>query len=135
MKIGEIDSVFEKRSGEPCFVGTRVPLSRLFATLTSGESYKDFLEDFPGVSEEQVLAVLRESEKRLLDEFETLQIVKENQEILLCQRSGLAHVLGLMLAALPNEKGEHLTVQTAHRFVKESLENGRLLEVDENTKY
>lgn len=135
MKTGEIESVIGKMAGRPVFAGTRVPISTFFAELADGRSCKSFLEGYPTVTEEQALAVLKEAEKRLLDEYEILEKVRDIEEVLLCQRSGLAHVLGLMLAALPNEKGEHLTVQTAHRFVKESLENGRLLEVDENTKY
>ena len=36
------------------FEGTRVPVRNLFDYLVAGESIKDFLEDFPTVSFEQI---------------------------------------------------------------------------------
>ena len=47
--------------GEPVFSGTRVPLRSLFDHLEGGDSIEDFLEGFPAVKREQVLAVLRTS--------------------------------------------------------------------------
>ena len=47
--------------GEPVFAGTRVPLKSLFDHLEAGDSIEDFLEGFPSVKREQVLAVLEES--------------------------------------------------------------------------
>ena len=44
------------------FKGTRVPVRNLFDYLKAGENVKDFLEDFPSVSYEQVLDVLQEAE-------------------------------------------------------------------------
>jgi len=41
------------------FVGTRVPVRNLFDYLLSGETIKDFLEDFPTVSFEQVRLLLQ----------------------------------------------------------------------------
>lgn len=49
----------ERMSGAPCFFGTRVPVQNLFDYLRSGDSIDLFLEDFPGVTREQVDAVLR----------------------------------------------------------------------------
>ena len=46
--------------GEPVFAGTRVPLKSLFDHLEAGDSIEDFLEGFPSVKREQVLAVLEE---------------------------------------------------------------------------
>jgi len=47
--------------GDPVFAGTRVPLGSLFDHLESGESIEDFLEGFPSVKREQVIAVLEAS--------------------------------------------------------------------------
>ena len=44
--------------GEPVFAGTRVPVRSLFDHLEGGESSEDFLEGFPAVKREQVLACL-----------------------------------------------------------------------------
>ena len=48
----------EKVSGAWVFRGTRVPLAALFENLKDGASVDQFLEWFPGVEREQVLAVL-----------------------------------------------------------------------------
>lgn len=52
--------------GTPVFVGTRVPVQSLFDHLEGGDSIDDFLEGFPSVKREQVIAVLEESRLRLL---------------------------------------------------------------------
>ncbi len=52
--------------GTPVFVGTRVPVQSLFDHLESAESIDDFLEGFPSVRREQVIAVLEASRKELL---------------------------------------------------------------------
>ena len=64
----EIDP--EKLGGTPIFRGTRVPIQNLFDSLESGESLEQFLEQYPTVSREQVLAVLEESKERLLVSYE-----------------------------------------------------------------
>ena len=48
----------EKVSGSWVFRGTRVPVVALFENLEGGASVDDFLSWFPGVSREQVEAVL-----------------------------------------------------------------------------
>ena len=53
-------------SGTPVFVGTRVPVQSLFDHLEAGDSITDFLEGFPSVQREQVIAVLEASRKGLL---------------------------------------------------------------------
>ena len=68
-KAIEIDP--EKLSGTPVFRGTRVPIQNLFDSLETGESMEQFLEQYPTVSREQVLAVLEESKERLLVGYET----------------------------------------------------------------
>jgi uncharacterized protein (DUF433 family) len=60
----------EKLSGTPVFRGTRVPIQNLFDSLETGESMEQFLEQYPTVSRQQVLAVLEESKERLLVGYE-----------------------------------------------------------------
>ena len=52
--------------GTPVFVGTRVPVQSLFDHLEADDSIGDFLEGFPSVRREQVIAVLEEFRKELL---------------------------------------------------------------------
>ncbi len=49
--------------GTPVFFGTRVPIKNLFDYLESGDSIEIFLEDFEGVSKNQVIKVLEMSQK------------------------------------------------------------------------
>ncbi len=65
----EIDP--EKLGGTPVFYGTRVPIQNLFDCLETGESLDQFLEQFPTVTHEQVLAVLEESKERLIISYES----------------------------------------------------------------
>jgi uncharacterized protein (DUF433 family) len=44
--------------GTPVFVGTRVPLRNLIDYLEHGYSLDEFLDDFPTVSRDQVIAAL-----------------------------------------------------------------------------
>ena len=63
---GVIQSDPEILGGTVVFVGTRVPVKTLFDHLEAGDSIGDFLEGFPSVQREQVIAVLEESRKELL---------------------------------------------------------------------
>ena len=54
-------------SGTPVFVGTRVPLESLFDHLKAGDSIEVFLDGFPSVKREQVLAVLELVEHEVLE--------------------------------------------------------------------
>ena len=47
------------------FKGTRVPVRNLFDYLLAGENIKDFLEDFPTVSFEQIRYILQSAEVAL----------------------------------------------------------------------
>lgn len=53
-------------SGTPVFAGTRVPVQTLLDYLEAGESIGDFLEGFPTVKREQVIAFLEEAKARVL---------------------------------------------------------------------
>jgi uncharacterized protein (DUF433 family) len=44
--------------GTPVFVGTRVPVDALIDFLEAGDTIEDFLENYPGVSRQQVFAFL-----------------------------------------------------------------------------
>ncbi|MBV9218943.1 MAG: DUF433 domain-containing protein [Methylobacteriaceae bacterium] len=52
--------------GTPVFPGTRVPVQTLLDYLEAGESIDAFLEGFPTVRREQVIAFLEEAKDRLL---------------------------------------------------------------------
>jgi uncharacterized protein (DUF433 family) len=53
-------------SGAWRFKNTRVPVKALFENLESGATVDQFLDWFPGVDREQVLAVLAFAEKSLV---------------------------------------------------------------------
>ncbi len=60
-----VERVPGKVSGVWLFRGTRVPVKALFENLEDGARLDDFLEWFPGVSRDQVEAVLRHAEQSL----------------------------------------------------------------------
>ena len=64
---GIVHSDPEIMSGTPVFVGTRVPLESLFDHLKAGDSIEVFLDGFPSVKREQVLAVLELVEHEVLE--------------------------------------------------------------------
>ena len=51
--------------GTPVFVGTRVPLRNLIDYFEEGYSLDEFLDDFPSVTRDQVLAVLESAHEVL----------------------------------------------------------------------
>lgn len=53
--------------GSPVFSGTRVPVQTLLDYLEAGESIDDFLDGFPSVSREQVVAFLELAKDRLVE--------------------------------------------------------------------
>jgi uncharacterized protein (DUF433 family) len=56
--------------GTPVFRGTRVPVQTLIDYLEAGESISDFLEGFPTVTKEQVIAFLEEAKEKVLADFQ-----------------------------------------------------------------
>ena len=56
-----------KLSGTWVFSGTRVPVRALFENLEAGATIDEFLEWFPGVTLEQVVAVLAHAEQSLAE--------------------------------------------------------------------
>jgi uncharacterized protein (DUF433 family) len=65
---GVVSSSREVMGGTPVFAGTRVPVETLIDYLEGGESIDDFLEGFPSVTREQVVAFLEETKARVLAE-------------------------------------------------------------------
>lgn len=55
----------ERMSGAPCFAGSRVPIKALFDYVEGGDTIEMFLEDFPPITREQVVAVLEASRQTL----------------------------------------------------------------------
>jgi len=62
-----VECVPGKLNGAWVFKGTRVPVKALFENLEDGARVDDFLEWFPGVTREQVEAVLAHAERGLLE--------------------------------------------------------------------
>ena len=58
----------EKVSGTWVFRGTRVPVAALFENLEDGASVDDFISWFPGVTKEQVAAVIEYTINSLKEE-------------------------------------------------------------------
>jgi uncharacterized protein (DUF433 family) len=56
----------EIMGGLPVFRGTRVPVKSLFDHLAHGVSLDEFLDDFPYVTREQAVALLRAAQSGLL---------------------------------------------------------------------
>ncbi|MFM9267895.1 DUF433 domain-containing protein [Tychonema sp. BBK16] len=56
----------EIMGGTPVFIGTRVPVQTLFDYLEAGESIDYFLDGFPTVTREQVIALLEVLRKQLI---------------------------------------------------------------------
>lgn len=56
----------EIMGGTPVFAGTRVPAQTLLDYLKAGESIDDFLDGFPTVTREQVIALLEEAGKQII---------------------------------------------------------------------
>lgn len=56
-----------KVSGAWLFKGTRVPVKALFENLEDGARVDDFLEWFPGVTREQIEAVLEHAGQSLVE--------------------------------------------------------------------
>jgi len=55
--------------GTPVFAGTRVPVQTFLDYIKGGDSINDFLEGFPTVSKEQVIAFIKETEEKLIGEI------------------------------------------------------------------
>jgi uncharacterized protein (DUF433 family) len=61
-----VERILGKVSGAWLFKGTRVPVVALFENLEDGATVTEFLDWFPGVTREQVEAVLEHTEHSLI---------------------------------------------------------------------
>jgi len=52
--------------GTPVFAGTRVPVQTFIEYIKGGESIDDFLDGFPTVTKEQVIAFLEEAQQQIV---------------------------------------------------------------------
>ncbi len=66
MKRKIISTDPEIMGGTPCFAGTRVPVQTLLDYLEAGESIDDFLEGFPTVKRQQVIAFLETATEKMV---------------------------------------------------------------------
>jgi uncharacterized protein (DUF433 family) len=64
-ECGAVERTPEKVSGAWLFKGTRVPVRALFENLEGGARVDEFLEWFPGVTRQQVEAVLEHAQQSL----------------------------------------------------------------------
>ena len=56
----------EIMSGLPVFVGTRVPVQTLLDHLAESDGMEEFLENFPGVTRDQVTEFLKQAAEDLV---------------------------------------------------------------------
>lgn len=59
----------DRVSGQPCFLGTRLPIARLFEWLSESKSVDDFAQHWD-VPKEIVLRVLSAAEEDLLEHLQ-----------------------------------------------------------------
>ena len=57
----------ERMSGQPCFYGSRLPVSNLFENLEGGVNLDEWLDAFPSVTREHAIAVLEYARSRMLE--------------------------------------------------------------------
>jgi uncharacterized protein (DUF433 family) len=53
--------------GTPVFHGTRVPVQTLLDTLEAGDTIDEFLDGFPSVTRDQIIAFLEQAKDRLVE--------------------------------------------------------------------
>lgn len=56
----------EIMGGEPCFVGTRVPVRALLDYIEGGDTLDDFLEQYPTVSRQMAVDFLEQASEHLV---------------------------------------------------------------------
>ena len=67
MKKPTISRSPDVMGGAVVFHGTRVPVQTLLDYLEAGDTIDEFLDGFPSVAREQVIAFLEEAKDRLID--------------------------------------------------------------------
>ncbi len=66
-KRARVNFIPDVMGGTVVFYGTRVPVQTLLDYLEAGESIDDFLEGFPSVTREHVIAFLEEAKDRVIE--------------------------------------------------------------------
>ena len=61
-----ISSLPEVMGGTPVFAGTRVPVQTLLDYLEAGDTIDEFLQGFPSVTRDQVIAFLEEAKDKAI---------------------------------------------------------------------
>ena len=61
----------ERKSGIPCFAGTRVPINDLWDYLAGGVNLDAFLDSFPTVTREQAVDAIRLAGAKLFEGLPT----------------------------------------------------------------
>jgi uncharacterized protein (DUF433 family) len=67
MKRSVVSRDPEVMGGAPVFSGTRVPIQTFIEYLEAGDSIDQFLEGFPSVTREQLIAFLEEAKDKLIE--------------------------------------------------------------------
>ncbi len=75
-ELVEVDP--EKLGGTLVFTGTRVPIQNFFDYLEAGDGLDVFIDDFPTVTREQAVGVLKMSRRILLADYSQSRMT--NQE-------------------------------------------------------
>ena len=68
-RLSGMENIMENKAvlgGVPVFIGTRVPVHALWEYLEAGDSLDEFLSDFPSVSRNMAISVLKSAEQSLL---------------------------------------------------------------------
>lgn len=68
MLYGEISIDPEVMSGAPVFAGTRVPVQTLFDYIEGGDDLYEFLDDYPSVTKDAAVRVLKMAKQSLTSE-------------------------------------------------------------------
>ena len=68
MLYGQVSIDPEIMSGTAVFAGTRVPIKNMFDYIEGGEDLGEFLDDFPSVSKNAAVAVLKMAKRTLTTE-------------------------------------------------------------------
>ena len=67
----------ERMSGAPCFAGTRVPIQNLFDYVEGGETLDEFLNQFPAITREHAVEVLRMAHHAMIAATSSTRIAAE----------------------------------------------------------
>ncbi|MBV8535244.1 MAG: DUF433 domain-containing protein [Alphaproteobacteria bacterium] len=67
MKPSAISRNPDVMGGTAVFAGTRVPVQTLLDYVEAGETIDDFLDGFPAVTRDQVIAFLEEAKDRAIE--------------------------------------------------------------------